>query len=132
MTLVCYIPPGSDPGQEYRQKLDGLGELASTEVFDSSELLARRLVQMPSGAAVALLVPAGPDDLESLLKLEPLLATLHLILVAPDQNDSTLAKGHRLRPRFLAAAGTDPAQVLAVTRRILEIQRGHLDPPTPH
>lgn len=127
MVLVCFISTSGKVGAEYRRILKNLEDPPAIEIFDSPEVLARRLGQLPGGSLAVLLVPAGAEDLERLLKIKTLLTPLAVVLVAPDQSDYSLAMGHQLRPRFLAAHGTDPGQVLAVTDQVLKIQSKRLD-----
>lgn len=123
MTLLSYIAPGSLFGPIYRQQLLSSPGFDSAELFDSPELLALRLRRIGCESLVALVVSESRDDLERLQELCGLLTNMQLVLVVPDEEDSTLALGHSLRPRFLASPSTEPRQVLSVTQQVIQRQR---------
>jgi hypothetical protein len=81
--------------------------------------LSRRLRQPRHNLAVAVLVAASRQELLELLSIRDLLDGIRIILVLPDRQDDTIAKGHRLYPRFLTFADSDFLDVAAVLSKML-------------
>ncbi len=66
--------------------------------------LERSLRKSGSDLTLAVLLTASHAELQEILGLRPLLNDIPLILILPDRDKDTVAKGHFLAPRFL----TDP------------------------
>ncbi|OGR07260.1 MAG: hypothetical protein A2511_17030 [Deltaproteobacteria bacterium RIFOXYD12_FULL_50_9] len=58
------------------------------------------------------------DDLDQLLEYARQLLNYRVVLVLHDDKMTTLAKGHKLRPRVLFSQPVDPATIAAVIIRI--------------
>jgi hypothetical protein len=58
-------------------------------------------------------------DLLDILTLQHLLRDVRIILILPDDDDDTLAKGHALRPRFLSYREEGFADIADVLSRMI-------------
>ena len=114
MSLLFYSPQSNGPGERIRERLERAFQAEGIEICRSVEALSKRL-RVPKrlpGAAVAVL--CNRQDLLDILAVEELLSGLNTILILPDDDADTLAKAHRMRPRFLAYSYTDPEIVVSV------------------
>ncbi|MEN6332381.1 MAG: hypothetical protein ABFD57_10375 [Smithella sp.] len=70
------------------------------------------------------MLAASGKELEDILSIRELLEDAKIILIVPDTDPATLARGHTLRPRFLSDCGSDFVDVAAVLGRMIERSAG--------
>jgi tRNA splicing ligase len=63
---------------------------------------------------IAILLATTREELQDILSIRDLLWDIKIILIVPDMNRGTVAKGHTLRPRFLCDCNSDFVDVAAV------------------
>ncbi|NVM57217.1 MAG: hypothetical protein HWN51_03755 [Desulfobacterales bacterium] len=68
---------------------------------------------------IAVLLAASREELSDILSIRDLLTDIRVILVLPDRDDDTIAKGHTLRPRFFTYADSDFVEIAAVLSKML-------------
>ncbi len=119
MEIVCYLPV-SPYCTEILQRLRLSLPFTALETFESLAPFLRRLLRPSRLDTCLLIIPADHTDLDCLLDNVELLRDMPLVLVAPDPFSQTLAKSHRLRPRFLTDRDADPEEVVSVLYRIQE------------
>lgn len=78
--------------------------------------LFQRLRQPVFNQRIAILLATSRDDLQDILSIRELLETTKIIVILPDADTDTVAKGHMLRPRFLSDCNSDFIDVAAVLR----------------
>jgi hypothetical protein len=61
---------------------------------------------------------APRQELGTFVVFRSRLEQVFFILVLPDANEETVARGHRLRPRFIAYEDSDFSEVVAVLNRL--------------
>src|SRR5512143_1174352 len=71
------------------------------ETVRTIKALTERLRQSMNNREDPVLITATAEELENLLALGDLLHNLKLVLVLPDRDHRTIARGHALRPRLL-------------------------------
>jgi hypothetical protein len=69
--------------------------------------------------SVAVLFCRSKGDLLDILTLQHMLRDVRIIVILPDDDDYTLAKGHDLRPRFLSYRDEDYSNVAGVLSRMI-------------
>lgn len=94
-----------------------------TQICRDISALAKALRQPGNSEAIAILHAASGSELTDLLALRELLQDLKIILVLPDSSTDTVAKGHRLGPRFLSYHGGNFQDIAAVLKQMI----GNLD-----
>ncbi|HUH67076.1 MAG TPA: hypothetical protein VLZ07_11630, partial [Syntrophales bacterium] len=96
---------------------------AGTDVkkYGTIESLFRGLRQPRSWEDVAILLASTRVELHhfNLVSLRNLLWDMRTIVILPDSNPETVAKGHILRPRFLSYCDGDFKDVAAVLSRMI-------------
>ena len=80
---------------------------------------SQRLRQPVLKQRIVILMLNSPKELEDVLSIRELLEDAKIILIVPDTNPATLARGHILRPRFLSDGKSDFVDVAAVLGRII-------------
>lgn len=88
-------------------------------VCTSAETLRGALKEMPRDRCLAVLLAARPDELDQMVALSAWLYDLPIILMVPDGDRDTIAKAHRLRPRYLMGPNVDYYELRAVIHQIL-------------
>jgi len=68
---------------------------------------------------VMILIPRDRQELEGLLKMKELLQDFRLILILPDDDEETVARGHLLMPRFVSFINSDMDEVIRVLGRMI-------------
>jgi hypothetical protein len=67
----------------------------------------------------AVLLTDSRENLREMLSICNLLHEIHIILILPDREDGTVAKGHRLYPRFMGYIDGDFADIGIVLSNML-------------
>lgn len=88
-------------------------------ICTSAEMLRGALIDVPHDRCLAVLLAARPEELDQMVALSGWLQDLPIILMIPDSDRETIAKAHRLRPRYLTGPPVDWDELRAVIRQIL-------------
>jgi len=88
-------------------------------VCTSAEMLRGALKNAPHDRCLAVLLAARPDELDQMVALSEWLHDLPIILKVPDDSSETIAKAHRLRPRYLMGPQVDYRELRAVIHQII-------------
>lgn len=91
------------------------------ETVRTIKALTERLRQSMNSREVAVLIAETAEELENFLALGYLLHNLKLVLVLPDRGQSTIARGHALRPRLLCYLDDDASEIQAVLAKMLKV-----------
>lgn len=115
MDLVFYCAADNRTGERYLQELESVNPKVAITVCCSPVELSERLKRPRFDLLAVVLLVADHRDLSDLLALCDLLWDARVVVILPNQENETLIKGHRLRPRFLAyvdGKAGDVSQVL--------------------
>lgn len=119
MILVYYGTVTDGSRERLQRVIEGLVPKEELEVCGTIGELARRLRQPVSDVTMAVLLAATREDLSQILSVCDLLYYVRIMLILPDQEEDTIAKGHSLRPRFVTYADSDFTDVAAVLSKVL-------------
>jgi hypothetical protein len=101
--LLLYTPVSEGVGEQLRRMIEKLVPKNNVEIYRSVESLSLRLRQPADDLPIAaVLLAARRGDLTELLSIRDLLRDIRIILVLPDRDEDTIAKGHTFRPRFVS------------------------------
>ena len=101
--LLLYTPASEGVGEQLRRMIEKLVPKNNVEIYRSVESLSLRLRQPADDLPIAaVLLAARRGDLTELLSIRALLRDIRIILVLPDRDEDTIAKGHTFRPRFVS------------------------------
>jgi hypothetical protein len=117
--LVYYGTVTDGAGERLQRVIEGLIPKAELEVYGTIGGLAGRLRQPVGDVTMAVLLAATREDLSQILSVCDLLCYVRIMLILPDQEEDTIAKGHSLRPRFVTYADSDFLDVAAALGKIL-------------
>lgn len=127
MALLFYSVPGDEFGEKIREKFETELPSEKLEIFRSIEGLSVRL-QNPTGKPdVAILHASSREELLELVCLSELLRDIRIVLILPDRDPMTVARGHKLRPRFISDRENDCGEIMTILKRLLiqPLQRGN-------
>jgi hypothetical protein len=85
----------------------------------SMKALSHRLNGSGVNNTIVILIASGEEDFEKILDSCDLLADIRIIIILPDAREETIAKGHRLYPRFLSYRDGDFEDVVTVLENML-------------
>ncbi len=119
MNVLFYSKMKDGPGRRLQNVVETQVPVKGTKICRDIESLSCELRQPAHGLSLAIILAASREDLLDILSIGDLLGDLRIILVLPDAEKDTVAKGHKLLPRFLTYADGDFLDVAAVLSRML-------------
>lgn len=120
MNVLYYAKVEKGPGEQLQRLIEALVPQEKREVYRTIGSLYRRLCRPNDCPTVAVILAATREDLLDILSIRDLLLEVRIILILPDREESTIALGHTLRPRFLSYIDGDVTEVAAVLAGCLE------------
>ncbi len=102
MDLIVYIPQEDESGRRLQEMVGRLVWQDTIEIFYTLKRLFFRLRHPTGQEDIVVLLASSPKELNELIANSPLLTCLRIILILPDGEENTIAKGHLLRPRFIS------------------------------
>ena len=120
MNLLFYTTEIRGNGKHLQSVIEELVPEDKTEIYRTIDSLSHRLRRPICDLAVAVLLAASNEDLLDLLSISDLLDDLRVILLLPNREKDTIAKGHTMRPRFLTYADSNFSDVAAVLSKMLQ------------
>ena len=120
MDILVYAKTTEDPGLRIQRLIETLVPREEIEIYETIDSLSCRLHQPIFDLDIAVLLATTKEELEDILSLRDLLSDVRSILVLPDREEETNAKGHMLRPRFITYADDNFIELAAVLTKVLE------------
>lgn len=118
MNFLFYGPTGSSATKNIEQaicaQIPGI-KIDSYQDLESFSLRLRRFLKKPT---TAIIVTPNQHELSGILAIRNLLSSVRIILFLPDREKETIAKGHKLLPRFLSSIDDDFRVVAAVLAKM--------------
>jgi hypothetical protein len=119
MNLLLYTTAVEGTGERLQRAIETLVPIERTEVSCTIDSLSCRLRQPKDDLTIAVLLAASRKDLADILSIHDLLCDIRIILILPDTEDDTVARGHTLQPRFLSYIDSDFTDVAAVLEKMV-------------
>ena len=119
MTLLIYSTTTSLEEKRLLRIIELMLPEKKFKFYRTIDDFSQRLRQPVLKQRILILLLNSPKELEDVLSIRELLEDAKIILIVPDTNPATLARGHILRPRFLSDSKSDFVDVAAVLRRII-------------
>jgi len=120
MNLLLYTSGTDDASRRLMEMATTFAVNGNAEYFDSLENLTGRLNRPKNNQTVVVLHAATEKELARVLSIYDYLQDIKLILILPDREEPTVAKGHKLHPRFLSYADSDFSDIGAVLNKMFE------------
>lgn len=118
MDLLVFIPTMDQPGRRLQRVIGNLVWQGTIEIFRTIKKISSRLRHLTGEETVVILLVSSPKELDELTADLQLFINFRVILILPDGTEDTIAKGHRLRPRFLAHRDSDFSDVSRVLQKM--------------
>lgn len=119
MSILIYYTDATEAGESLKQAIEQSVQDETIEVYRDIGALSQRLHRPSFDLSVVILFCCSKDDLMEVLTLQNLLKDVRIILILPDDDDDTLAKGHALGPRFLSYRDQGFHDVAGVLSRMI-------------
>jgi hypothetical protein len=120
MCLLVYIPRKDEQGKQLQGMIGNFFCQDSIEIFYDFTRFDFRLRNRTGHEDIALLYASTSKDLNDLIACRNLLSNLRLVIILPDSEENTIAKGHLLRPRFLSYQDNGFSDLSAVLQKMLK------------
>ncbi len=120
MNVLFYSAPLKGIGRRFLRIILSHIPQDRVEICRSIAALDSRLHKPLDGMTIAVFHIRSEDELEVLIARRDLLADFRTILVLPDSEESTIARGHLLRPRFVVYGDGDLPDVSVVLGKMLQ------------
>ncbi|MBF0524144.1 MAG: hypothetical protein HQK56_03500 [Deltaproteobacteria bacterium] len=117
--VLFYLPRDGGLKVEVMSALKPFLAAPNRQVYGRLNDLLSRLQQPLGDISLAVFVAATHQELISIFMLREFLLDLRLILVLPDWNESTVALGRTLYPRFMTYADGSRDEIIEVLRKCL-------------
>ncbi len=121
MNLIFYANGKNGAGERLRVLIEAQIPKRRIKIYRTIKGLSRRLRRPRYDVAITVLFASGREDLQDLFSIRDLLWDLRIILILPDGEADTIAKGHKLFPRFLSYADGNFEDVAAVLEKMLKL-----------
>ncbi len=124
MKVLFYAKAIKGGGRRLLRVIERLLPNDVLEIYNSIDGLSRWF-NRPQPADVPVIVvfqAVGQEDLQSMLSIRDLLVDVRILMVLPDKEKETIAKAHRLRPRFITYADSDFLEIGAVLNKMCGIR----------
>ena len=121
MDVILYAP-NSDQ-DDIRQRIEGLIPEKRLKAYRTLEGLSERLHRPIDPETVLIIVTYSREKLSEISPLRHVLGDVRTVVVVPDQEPTTVALAHQLRPRFLTYANSNFDDLAAVLQKMIESDR---------
>jgi hypothetical protein len=118
MRIALYVPKKNGSREPLIQIIEATITDGPIDILRTFRQLASRLRQPPDDPEVMVLYLPTRRHLDEIMEIAPLLERLRLIAILPDPAPETIARGHRLRPRFLTTVDRRFEDVAAVLKKM--------------
>jgi hypothetical protein len=120
MEVLLYATEVGEAGKRLERIIKTSLDSLNIQVCRSIHSLTQKLRQPKDGFFIAVLVAHNKKELSEILSLKDLFWDLRIILILPNHEMDTIAKGHKLYPRFLSYVDSDFKDVAAVLEKMLK------------
>jgi hypothetical protein len=114
MKIFIYSTKVNGAGERILKAVETIVSEGNVDIYRSIGELSSGLRQPRNDMNITLLLASSKEDLVDLLSIRDLLCDMRIILILPNSDPETVAKGHMLRPRFLSYCDSDFVDVAAV------------------
>ena len=120
MELLYYSSKNKGQGERVQRIIAGLVPQEHLKIYRTMESLSLRLRQFRGDLFLAVILLKNRNELLDILSIRDLLDGIRIILILPDRENTTIAKGYKLYPRFVSYADSDFTDVAAVLEKMLK------------
>ena len=118
--VIFYASKNNGASKRLQRLIGSLVPENSLEINRTIKNLSKSLSHSRTYKTLAILLADNKADLLELLAICDLLINIRIILVLPDDEKETIAKGHLIYPRFISFITSDFKDVGATLEKILK------------
>ncbi len=119
MDLIFYSTMVNGVGARLQSVIEAIVPQDRIEIHRTIDSLSPRLRRPANDVSIGLFLAAGREDLTKILSIRGLLSDVRTILILPDREEDTIARGHSFRPRFISYIDSDFTDVAAVLSKMI-------------
>jgi hypothetical protein len=119
MKVLVFIPTTVNAGARILDELETALGADEVEVVQSLDALSDRLREPLDQSTVAVLAAETEGDLNGLISISALLSDVRTVLLLPNSEESTVAKGHSLWPRVVGWGPDFARQIPPIVKKML-------------
>ena len=123
MEVILYTPDSEQSGVQ--ERIGGLIPQRRVRVYRTLEGLSERLHRPIDSETVLIIVTYSREKLSEVSPLRHVLGDVRTVVVVPDQEPTTVALAHQLRPRFLTYANSNLEDLTSVLQRMIKSEASH-------
>ena len=121
MASIVYTPSLNELERRFLALLEIAIPKKKFEICRSTGELSARLGMPLSNVKVAVLFGVTRTEITQILSLGDLMTDVKSILVLSDEDKDTMAKVHKLRPRYVTWADCDLIDIVTVIKRMVDL-----------
>ncbi len=118
--LIFYAGKANEVSQRLQNSIQPIISKNKIKISRSIKELSHSLIHTGTNNTLTLLLATGKKDLDDLLAIRDLLVNVRCILILPDDDRQTIAKGLKFYPRFTSTISSDFKDVSAVLVKMLK------------
>jgi hypothetical protein len=121
MKVLLYTTEKSKVGERLEKMIKASINGTDVQVHRSIEMLTHKLCEPMAVSCedIVVFLAASKKDLQDILSVRHLINDVRVIIILPDMEKATIAKGHLLRPRFLTFNDNNFEVVTAVLSKMI-------------
>lgn len=122
MKILYYRTERSSISERLQKSIEDATQDCQISIAISVNNLLDEIPDLAYGKGIAVLLTTSRKELEHLLTIREQLRDIRIILILPDQKAQTIARGHRLYPRYVSYADCDFNDVSAVLSNMVALK----------
>jgi hypothetical protein len=123
MKIFIYSKMGNQFGDILEKLIETHLPEVEMGVYKTIDSLSQNLRQPIEDSVVAILLVSNRGDLQNILSIRHFFQDIRIILILPSKETEIITLAHQLRPRFLTDINTDLADITAVLKKMLKVQK---------
>ena len=121
MALIVYTPSENELERRFFALLEMAIPKKKFEICHSIGELSARLSMPLLNVKVVVLFAVTRTEITRILMLGDLMADVKSIIILADEDKDTMAKAHKLRPRYVTWLDCDPIDIVSVIKRMVDL-----------
>jgi len=123
MSVLFYSERSEKAGKIVQKMIEDQASGEQIEICRTVKDLSNRLRRPRYDLILMVLLISSPEKLMDVILIHDLLADIPIILILPDRKKETIAKAHKLYPRFLSYIDGNFSDVALVLNQMLNYAR---------
>ena len=121
MKVLLYAAEKNKAGKRLEKKIKATINGIDLQIYRTIKTLVHKLNQFAAvgHGDIVVLLTSSKKELQNLISFRHLINNMRVIIILPDMEKDTIAKGHLLRPRFLTFADKNFEMATAVLSNMI-------------